>query len=30
VRRRHYSLPTYLRCFFILQVHAGAIGIKSM
>ena len=30
VRRRHYSLHSYLRCCFILQVHAGALNIKSM
>jgi len=30
VRRRHYSFYSYLHCFFILQVHAGALNIKSM
>jgi len=30
VRRRHYSFHSYLHCFFILQVHAGALKIKSL
>jgi len=30
VRRRHYSFHAYLHCFFILQVHADALNIKSM
>jgi len=30
VRRRHYSFHSYLHCFFILQVHIGALNIKFM